>query len=69
MLDNCLSDGPQIVTRRGVDAAVLVPYEQWQRLQAAKPTLKALLLAPEARADIPVPPRGQRRRRTPVAFS
>lgn len=68
MLDNCLSDGPQVVTRRGIDAAVLVPFDQWQRLQAGRPTLKALLLASEPRADIPVPPRGQRRRRPPVTF-
>ena len=69
MLDTCLQHGPQVVTRRGVDSAVLVPLEQWQRLQAAKPTLKALLLAPEPRADFDVPPRGQQRRRPPVAFS
>lgn len=69
MLDTCLQHGPQVVTRRGLDAAVLVPFDQWQRLQSAKPTLKALLLAAEPRADIPLPPRGQRRRRPPVAFS
>ena len=69
MLDTCLQQGPQVVTRRGADAAVLVPFDQWQRLQSARPTLKALLLAAEPRTDIPVPPRGQRRRRPPVAFS
>lgn len=69
MLDTCLQQGPQVVTRRGLDAAVLVPFDQWQRLQASKPTLKALLLAAEPRADIPVPPRGQHRRRPPVTFS
>lgn len=69
MLDTCLQQGPQVVSKRGVDAAVLVPIEQWRRLQAARPTLKQLLLAPEPRADIPVPPRGHRRRRPPSAFA
>lgn len=63
-LDACLSDGPQTVTRRGVEAAVLVPIKDWQRLQAAaRPTLKQLLMAPYAQAELPLPPRGQARRR------
>jgi antitoxin Phd len=66
LLATCLRDGPQVVTRRGAEAAVLVPAEDWRRLQAAaRPTLKELLLTDEARADIPVPPRGHRRRRAP----
>ncbi len=51
-LDATLEKGPQVVTRRGVEAAVLVPIEEWNRLQsAARPGLKALLLAPEGRAE------------------
>ena len=30
LLDRTLSEGPQIVTKRGVEAAVLVPIEQWR---------------------------------------
>ena len=46
MLDLCLKQGPQLITRRGADAAVLVPLKEWQLLKrAAKPTLKELLLA------------------------
>ncbi len=56
-LDACLSKGPQIVTRRGTEAAVLVPVEQWRRLQlAARPSLKQLLLSDFARTDQLVPP-------------
>jgi hypothetical protein len=69
MLDTCLQQGPQVVSKRGVDAAVLVPIDQWNRLQAARPTLKQLLLAPEPCAEILVPPRGQRRRRPPRALA
>jgi antitoxin Phd len=51
-LDTTIKKGPQIVTRRGIETAVLVPIEEWNRLQnAARPGLKALLLAPEARFE------------------
>jgi prevent-host-death family protein len=67
-LDSCLSDGPQLVTRRGTEAAVLVPIEEWRRLQAqAQPSLKALLLSDDARAEFKVPARGRARRRPPAA--
>ncbi|MDR3534902.1 MAG: type II toxin-antitoxin system Phd/YefM family antitoxin [Acetobacteraceae bacterium] len=66
LLDTCLKEGPQVVTRRGADAAVLVPLRDWQRLQAsARPTLKELLLAPAPQGAIPVPARGRLRRRSP----
>ena len=66
MLDVCLRDGPQLISRRGVDAAVLVPLKDWQSLKrAAKPTLKELLLADAARGELNVPERGGRRRRAP----
>jgi antitoxin Phd len=67
LLDACLRDGPQLVTRRGVDAAVIVPADQWRRLAgAAKPTLKELLLSDRARGGLPVPRRGRKRRRVAV---
>ena len=37
-LEACLEEGPQVVTKRGVEAAVLVPVEQWRRLQKATPS-------------------------------
>lgn len=68
-LEASLKEGPQIVTKRGVEAAVLVPFEEWRRLQSsARPTLKELLLAETPRAEIPVPPRRRLRRRTPKAL-
>ena len=67
LLDACQREGPQVVSRRGAETAVLVPIEQWQRLQAAaRPSFKQLLLAPEARVDDLVPPRGDARRRPVV---
>jgi len=47
LLDASVGKGPQIVTRRGVETAVLVPIEEWRRLNAAAPpNIKTLLLAP-----------------------
>jgi antitoxin Phd len=63
-LERCLADGPQVVTKRGTEAAVLVPVDEWRRLQAAaRPSLKQLLLSDAARAAIPVPKRGSATRR------
>ena len=68
-LDACLADGPQMVTRRGTEAAVLVPASQWHRLHAAaKPSLKELLLADTARTEALAPARGAARRRPVVAI-
>lgn len=68
-LNACISEGPQVVTRRGAEAAVLVPIEEWRRLQAAARTsLKQLLLAESARTDLLVPERGKAKRRQASAL-
>lgn len=64
LLDTCLREGAQIVTKRGSEAAVLVPIDDWHRLQhGARTSLKELLLAEHPRAEVPVPERGTQRRR------
>lgn len=69
LLDACVTDGPQLVTRRGIETAVLVPIDEWRRLQAtARPSLKQLLLADDARTDSLVPERGKARRRPAVVL-
>lgn len=69
LLETCLEEGPQVVTRRGEQMAVLVPMQEWQRLQrSAPPSLKALLLSEDARVEIPVPPRGRASRRALPVF-
>jgi antitoxin Phd len=66
-LDATIKKGPQIVTRRGVETAVLVPIEEWNRLQkSARPSLKELLLGPGPRFDNLVPRRRRKLRRRPV---
>jgi antitoxin Phd len=67
LLEITLKQGPQVVTRRGIEAAVLVPIEEWRRLQSsARPNLKDLLLAPSPQFQGLVPKRRQFRRRAPV---
>lgn len=68
-LDATLKKGPQIVTRRGIETAVLLPIQEWKRLQdCARPNLKALLLATEPRNDNFVAARRKPRRRRLVEF-
>lgn len=69
LLDTSLREGPQVVSKRGTEVAVLVPINVWKRLQqGARPTLKELLLADSPRADLPIPQRGNRKRRPPSAL-
>jgi antitoxin Phd len=69
LLEASLTQGPQILTRRGVETAVLIPIEKWRSLElAARPRLKELLLADSPRDEIPVPSRRAWRRRKPTAF-
>ena len=68
-LQACLTSGPQLVTKRGQEAAVLVPMSQWRQLQANKPpSLKEVLLDPSAQTELLTVPRGQVKRRPPVVF-
>lgn len=69
-LEACMAEGPQMVTKRGAEAAVLVPVEEWRRLQAAaRPSLKELLLSDRARVDLLIPARGSASRRKVTAAS
>ncbi len=68
LIDETLDKGPQIVTRRGLETAVVVSIEEWRRLNDARPTLKDVLLGAQPRFDIPVPKRGKLKSRPPVVF-
>ena len=68
-LKAALEKGPQIVTRRGVETAVLVPIDEWRRLQqAARPGLKELLLEMNQTFDDLLLERVPLTRREPVEF-
>lgn len=64
LLETSIGEGPQIITKRGVETAVLVPIDRWRRLERlARPDLKELLLSPEARTDALTPSRRELRQR------
>jgi prevent-host-death family protein len=63
LLDSCLANGPQTISRRGLPEAVIVPLDQWQRITSKQPTLKELLLEDSGRFTMDLPVRGQGRHR------
>ena len=59
MLDTSIAEGPQVVTKHGKAAAVLVPIRQWEALQSVgKRTLKQVLLDADAPTGLNIPARG-----------
>ncbi len=69
LLETCIAEGPQIVTKRGAEAAVLVSIEEWQRAKAGNGrSFKELMLTDEARFDLDIPKRGQFLHRDPPNF-
>ena len=69
LLDTCIAQGPQMVTKRGAEVAVLVPVAQWRRLQSsARPSLKELLMSDEGRGELVLPERGLDQHRPAVAW-
>jgi prevent-host-death family protein len=67
-LDASLKQGPQIITKRGVEAAVLISIEEWKRLKdISHPNIKDILLDPNGPHDLYIPPR-RRLRLRPVDF-
>jgi len=67
-LNAALEKGPQVVTRRGVEAAVLVPIEEWRRMQRTRRTgIKELLLSGPRFTNL-IRPRRQLKLRSPVEF-
>jgi antitoxin Phd len=68
-LNTALEKGPKIVTRRGVETAVLVPIGGWRRLQqAVRPGLKELPLEINPIFDDVLPERSDLKCREAVEF-
>src|SRR2546429_7216821 len=49
LLDACVSEGPQIVTRRGQEAAVLVAVDEWRRLDRPRTAHSSRCCSPQTR--------------------
>lgn len=68
LLDAALREGPQVITRRGVEIAAVVHIEHWRRLASAAPSVKDVLLEPGAVPGVPPPvPRERHRHRADCA--
>ena len=67
LIETCLKDGPQVVTRRGSETAVLLSFDEWKRLTVKPgPNLKDWLLADQPRFELPRRRRKVRHRAPPV---
>ena len=67
LIDDTLEKGPQVVTRRGIDTAVVVSMEEWRKRNPVD-TLKEILLGDGPRFDLPLPKRGEGKSRKPPVF-
>ena len=57
-LDATLKNGPQVLTRRGVETAVLVPIDECKHLrERARQSIPDPLLDPNGPHDLYIPPR------------
>lgn len=66
LIDDTLEKGPQVVTRRGIDTAVIVSVEEWRKLTKERhQTWKDVLLGAGPRFEIPLPKRGMSKSRRP----
>lgn len=66
LIKDSLQKGPQVVTRRGIDTAVVVSLEEWKKLNDEKRlSWKDVLLGDGPRFDLPVAPRGTVKSRKP----
>ncbi len=58
LLDATVERGPQVVSRRGIETAVLVPIGEWKRLQTARRQADVdPLTDPNGPHDLYIPPR------------
>lgn len=77
VVETTLEKGPQVVTKNGVETAVMVPIDEWKRLKRLSAPIENAgapdpvddpLLSPNGPHDIYIPPRGRYKRRTPIVL-
>ncbi len=67
VVNNALSAGPQLITRHGVEAVILISYEEYKRLTQAQKSLSAFFQdSPLAEADLDLSRDASHARREPV---
>jgi len=69
LIDAALEKGPQVITRDGMDAAVVVSTDEWRKLNRyPHPTWKEVLLGDGPRFKISIPKRGKTKSRKAPVF-
>src|ERR1700732_4323566 len=69
LIDDTLEKGPQVVTRRGIDTAVVVSIDEWHKLKNEnRLTWKDVLFGEGSRFEIP-PPNAARSNRASLRCS
>jgi antitoxin Phd len=67
VIEAAKKNGPQIITQRGVETAVIVPIDEWRKRETPKPSLLEVLQS-GPQFDLQIPPRGRWKMRKPVSF-
>jgi len=62
------TSGPQVITQRGIETAVVVPIAEWKRLQPGSKRTLLEILQSGPMGDLPIPPRNKTRHRKPIEF-
>jgi prevent-host-death family protein len=60
--------GPQVITQRGIETAVVVTIDEWKRLQREPKRSLLEVLQSGPKFDIPIPSRRRWKMRKPVEF-
>ena len=64
LIDETIEKGPQVVTRRGIDTAVVISIKEWQKLKNKKrQTWKEVLIGEGPRFELSLPKRAKAKRR------
>jgi prevent-host-death family protein len=68
VIQTAQTDGPQIISQRGVNRAVVLPFDEWQRSQQSQRPSLLEILQSGPQFDLQIPPRGRWKMRRPVKF-
>ena len=66
LIDTAEKEGPQIITRRGVETAVIVPIDEWRQMSPIPRRTLLEVLQSGPQYSLNIPPRGQWKLRKPV---
>lgn len=70
VVERAMTEGPQVVTRRGEETVVVVQIDAWREQASPYASIKEWLLAPTPRGPrLPIPKRGKMKMRPPPDFS